>query len=738
MSGPGKGMAMALMACGLQAQVLVLPHSSTLLEGRSCQFRVARGGEARAQEPGAAGWLWSLGDGGVGSIDPMDGSYQAPAVDKPRLVKVRATSRDCPGRFGEASLVVLPHQPFDTVDKVLGPGWLQPFSSALPFLNSATGKRYDETAAVTVQGTGWQAPAGVHYGGYGIPVSLGWKPAAGAEGQLLSLGMGDDQHQWDVSGQHSQLVSVRGPARGFQVEALWRSPGRPGAWESHTQKASIHLLGLVPYLGNPAMDAGDEDGCGMAARFREPFGLARIPGDSGSGSLNKGGCLVTDSRSHVIRMVSEDGVVTTPWGRAGQAGHLDTLEPLLKRMARGLGAGCLLDEPSRRSLFNRPTFLEVGLKGQLSRNPGWQYCMVSDSGNHVIRVLRPDGSVATHAGSPGRPGHRDSSWGSGARFNNPQGLAEDFAGNLYVADQGNRVIRCVSAEGWVRTLAGCPGQAGHQDGAGAAARFTDLRGLAIFGSVFHPYALYAVDGHAIRRISFTGEVSTVLGVVAAPGFQDFPGATGVEQPQPHLQPCLREPCGLSASVTGLVIADQGNNSVRNWYASDHALTTLVGDPERAEIRWGLPRNGLEAPLDGRYATLAAPRTLMATGPNPERLIVATGACLAELVHAPELRDRVALAELDCSPAERDQPCVCRFRVATTAPSGALTGREIHYVVDYLEADGSLAERRRGSGPAQAAFSVQGVFCQAGTGTVVVRCVTDQGVSVGGRRQLEVP
>lgn len=71
---------------------------------------------------------------------------------------------------------------------------------------------------------------------------------------------------------------------------------------------------------------------------------------------------------------------------------------------------------------------------------------MADTGNHAIRVIA-DGRVETWAG-PGEAGHagyRDAPERTGALFNRPMGLALDRAGNLYVADGGNAVIRKVSA-----------------------------------------------------------------------------------------------------------------------------------------------------------------------------------------------------------------------------------------------------------------------------------------------------
>jgi len=81
---------------------------------------------------------------------------------------------------------------------------------------------------------------------------------------------------------------------------------------------------------------------------------------------------------------------------------------------------------------------------------------VADAGNYTIRKISPKGLVITLAGLAGSPGSADGLM-SAARFSNPEGVAVDSAGNVYVADTGNYTIRKITPAGQVSTVVGAAG-----------------------------------------------------------------------------------------------------------------------------------------------------------------------------------------------------------------------------------------------------------------------------------------
>ena len=108
----------------------------------------------------------------------------------------------------------------------------------------------------------------------------------------------------------------------------------------------------------------------------------------------------------------------------------------------------------------------------------------SDTANNTIRKITPAGVVTTIAGTAGTSGSTDAA-GSSARFNSPWDIDIDAAGNLYVADRGNNLIRKLtnsSGTYTVSTIAGLAGSTGSADGTGSAARFNAPTGLAVDAS----------------------------------------------------------------------------------------------------------------------------------------------------------------------------------------------------------------------------------------------------------------
>lgn len=688
----------------LRAEVRVKPAQATLAAGGACHFRV------NGHPDSADVWRWTLRSG-PGAIDPVTGLYRVSGPGVAATARVRVTAVGDPRLWGEASVVVLPHlaAPVDLVTQVLGGDWVEPYSRDVPFLDLATGERF--TPDRVFIRPPW--PEGVVQAAYGIPFNLVWPSRSSTGRRLLSYREGDSVVRLDVTGQTSHAVTFRGPVTGCTVETLEPLPRIRNAWTSHLQHFKVAVLGLVPLAGNPVAEPGHQDGRGGAARFRQPFGLA-----SAGDRVGRQGLLVTDRESHVVRFVTAQGEVSTLCGQPGEAGHRDS--PSLS----GRLEAWLTSRPPRPALLNGPTHVAVRSCRHALCPQGWTAC-ISDSGNHVIRVLEHDGRITTLAGSPGQAGYRDSSNPAAAAFTDPQGIAVARSGRVYVADRGNRLIRMIEPGGQVSTLAGDPGATASRDGDGLEAGFTDLKGL---GLDVTEQVLYVLDGHAVRRIALPGgQVTTLLGVAGTPGFQDIPESSLETQLAAARLPCLNDPTGLLCSPGHLYIADRGNRALR-VYDFRKTLRTFMGGPgPAAGTRWGLPRDTLEGPLDEGCGTLEAPCALAwSMDPPNDGLLVSSGRCLAQCHFLWDGQDTLAVRQLEVGAPGPGSPPSLGFGLETRDPFGYPTSRAVQYTVDCLDLEGDSLARIQGwaTGWETVRIPLDGA---EGADKLAIRCITDQGI-----------
>jgi sugar lactone lactonase YvrE len=239
---------------------------------------------------------------------------------------------------------------------------------------------------------------------------------------------------------------------------------------NHTIR-KIDSTGLVSTFAGLGLVTGNTDGMGGSARFSTPSGIVID---------RKGNIFVADRLNHTIRKILPTGAVSTFAGTSGVPGSANAI---------GTAAS-----------FNNPSSLAVDAAGNL---------IVADQLNHTIRSIAPDGAVTTIAGLAGIAGWINAT-GTSARFNNPNGVAVDSNGNIFVSDFNNQSIRKIAPGGAVTTFAGT-GTLGSTDGVGAGARFYNPAAIAIDTSD----NLYVADqtNSTVRKITPAAAVTTVLGVV---------------------------------------------------------------------------------------------------------------------------------------------------------------------------------------------------------------------------------
>lgn len=339
--------------------------------------------------------------------------------------------------------------------------------------------------------------------------------------------------------------------------------------------------GFTNFVGTPGVP-GSTDGAGTNAQFDLPHSIA----------LDRNGNLfVADTFNHAIRKVTPDGVVTTIAGALGSKGYID-----------GVGAA---EAPQ----FNSPNGIAAATNGDI---------YVADTFNDIIRLITPAGVVTTVAGQPGVKGSANGP-ASTATFSSPVGVAIAPSGIIYVADQGNKVIRMIDTSGMVSLAAGTQGQPGTNDGAGAAARFTLPSGLAADGEG----NIYVADGNGdtIRKISPSNVVTTLAGRGNASGSTDGMGGDAR----------FAGPQGVAVGLSNVVyVSDSGNQTIRA-VQPDGTVSTIAGtagqsgstDGTNATALFSTPR-GIAADSAGNlYVSDSGNSTVRKLTPSGTNWIVTT-------------------------------------------------------------------------------------------------------------------
>ncbi len=309
--------------------------------------------------------------------------------------------------------------------------------------------------------------------------------------------------------------------------------------------------------GNGFLSSSGDNGPAINAQMDSPQGVAV---DSA------GNLYIADTANNVVRRVTRDGIIvrfagngtagfggdngaaagaqlSTPLGLAVSAsGNVYIADALNGRVRAVSPAGTITSAGGSTSL-GTPAGVAVDASGNL---------FVADFANHRVRKVAADGTVSTVAGSGSQGYAGDGGPATSAQLNLPRGVAVDAAGNLYIADTGNNVVRRVDTKGTISTIAG-----------NGAAGFTGDGGLATLAQITNPVAIavdaaggvYVTDGAVrVRKFFPGGPITTIAGN----GTRGYSGDGGLATSAQ-----ISGPSAIAVDAAGNVyLADTANNSVR--------------------------------------------------------------------------------------------------------------------------------------------------------------------------------
>lgn len=241
-----------------------------------------------------------------------------------------------------------------------------------------------------------------------------------------------------------------------------------------------------------------------------------------------GAVSLIDAGNFVVRQIAPNGIITTVAGKNDMGYTGD-------------------NGPATDATFDNPYSVAADADGNL---------YVAEAGNNTVRRIdRATGIITTIAGlGPDDAGYTgDNGPAVDARLNGPTGIAVDAAGNIYIADTNNGVIRKISG-GIITTVAG-NGTVGYSgdNGPATSASFAYMHGIAVDlkGNIY----VADTGNSAVRRIdAMTGIITTFAGNYG----RGYSGDGG-----PATEAALSDPLDVAVDKAGNVyIADTGNFVVR--------------------------------------------------------------------------------------------------------------------------------------------------------------------------------
>lgn len=214
-----------------------------------------------------------------------------------------------------------------------------------------------------------------------------------------------------------------------------------------------------------------------------PATAARLDNPGGMIFNANGDLLIASGAGNRIRKISVDGTISTIAG-TGTAGY------------SGDGG------PATAATLRYPTSVAIDTLGNL---------YISDNQNYTIRKIEvATGTITTVCGNGTRGYTGDGGPASAAQLYGPEYISFDKAGNLYIAEISQNVVRKINTTGIISTIAGTGTLGYNGDGIPATAAQLYMPGNVAFdddGNLF----IAELGNARIRKVTPDGLISTIAG-----------------------------------------------------------------------------------------------------------------------------------------------------------------------------------------------------------------------------------
>lgn len=376
----------------------------------------------------------------------------------------------------------------------------------------------------------------------------------------------------DYSGDNGPAISA---GLGFPVGLALDSKGNLYFSDSldHVIR-KIDRNGIITTVAGSGLQGfGGDGGPALQALFDGPYG---IDFDTA------GNMIVADAFNNRIRMVSPDGVITT--------------------LAGDDNASFLGDNgPAKLARLNQPAGLRVSKGGIYFADVNNNRIRRIDLATNVITTVAGNG-IAKYSGDGGQA--------TLASLNAPMNIGFDAAGNMYIADTGNAVVRVVSPNGTIGAFAGSPLNPFPIDGV-----------LATDSGFATPIDVSLdLSGNVLIADQAMGQIRAVL--AAAPSFRAAPASLAFTAPAGSTP--TDQGLDLIGSISGIDFTATATSSgwLRTSSASGPMPTTLRITADPSALAAG-PYQGsitITAP-NAKPSTQTIPVTLTVTAPGQPSLDV---------------------------------------------------------------------------------------------------------------------